>query len=129
MFQFPSTTPLWGPKILAFGAAFLFPFYGTLKCLHKCKNSGDRHQLHFWIKYWILYGSFVRVLRSISVLLEQWIPRVVVLECLVILWLYLPVCKGAETIYAILRREIMDIKRLSRVFRSNDINHWGFFFK
>lgn len=73
---------------------FVYPVIGSYKAL-KTQGKDDDTQ---WLTYWVVY-SFFNMFESITDLLDNMIPMYYLLKCVLLVYLFSPMTKGANLVY------------------------------
>jgi len=73
---------------------FLYPAYASIKAIES-QNKADDTQ---WLTYWVIFALFSLVEFG-SEVIEGWFPIYWICKFAAILYLYLPMTKGAQKIY------------------------------
>jgi len=73
---------------------FLYPAFESFKALEGNSVEG----MQFWLTYWLVFSSFVLLEAMIDYLLF-WVPLYYLLKLVFLLWLFLPMTRGATVVY------------------------------
>jgi len=74
---------------------FLYPAYISIKAIESASKSDDTQ----WLTYWVVFGLF-SVIEFAEEEIVGWFPVYWLFKCAFLLYLYLPMTKGAQKVYA-----------------------------
>lgn len=88
---------LWGftGELVCTVVGLLYPMYGSFKAL----ESQQFEEVAQWLRYWTAYAA-MSLAENVFYRLLVWVPFYHLLRILVVLWLFLPLTMGANSIYA-----------------------------
>jgi receptor expression-enhancing protein 5/6 len=86
---------LWGfvGELLCTITAVLYPMYGSFKALE-----AEPEQVQLWLTYWVTYAALMLLESSFKAILS-WLPFYTFFRIAMLLWLYLPATRGAQSVY------------------------------
>ena len=87
-----------GFKLVTDLLGFLYPAYMSFKSMETSSKSGTTEDATQWLTYWVVF-SFLTVVEGVAGFIVNWIPMYFFLKTGLIVWLYHPSTKGAETAY------------------------------
>jgi hypothetical protein len=94
-----------GGQLLSIVLGILFPAFESFKVLEEFSNVSDPSEIYgkassmqFWLIYWIVVGLFSSFEYLFYIVLK-WIPLYFPLKLAILLWLYMPATRGANTVY------------------------------
>ncbi|KKA28356.1 hypothetical protein TD95_000195 [Thielaviopsis punctulata] len=82
-----------GGQLLTNLAGFVVPTYYSLDALFSASTEDDRQ----WLTYWVVFSSFTVMESFIQVV--YWFPFYFLFKFVFLLWLSLPITRGAELIF------------------------------
>jgi len=88
---------LWGftGEIVCMTAGLAYPMYASFKAV----ESEQHDELNQWLKYWTTYAALT-LIESLFYRMLIWVPFYHLLRILIVLWLFLPSTRGADSIYS-----------------------------
>ncbi|KAI8928121.1 TB2/DP1, HVA22 family-domain-containing protein [Entophlyctis helioformis] len=104
---------VWG-SLLTNLLGFLYPAYASFKALESANKEDDVQ----WLTYWTVYG-FINMIEFFSDILLYWLPLYYTMKAVFILWLALPLFRGAEVLYKQVFRPIL-IAQSSKIDNVSD---------
>lgn len=90
---------LWGftGEIVCTFVGLMYPMYGSFKAL----EDGDHEEVGVWLTYWVTYAALKMLEASFYHVLE-WVPFYHLVRLLFLVWLFMPLTRGASWIYKLL---------------------------
>lgn len=82
-----------GGQLLTNVAGFVVPGYYSLEALFSPNKADDTQ----WLTYWVVFASFTVMESFVSIV--YWFPFYFIFKFAFLLWLYLPMFRGAEFIF------------------------------
>ena len=82
-----------GIKLIVDLCGFVYPAYMSFKSM----DAGSKDDTQ-WLTYWVVFSA-LSIFESVFSILTSFIPFYMYGKLLVIIWMYYPTTRGAETIY------------------------------
>lgn len=89
-------------ELLCNGVSFLYPAFVSIKAIETATKDDDTQ----WLTYWVVFALF-NVFEFASDEIVGWFPIYWLVKCAVMLWLYLPMTRGAQMLYMRVIRPFM----------------------
>lgn len=87
-----------GIKLVTDLLGFLYPAYMSFKSMESNTKGGTAEDATQWLTYWVVFSSLT-VIEGVAGFIVSWIPMYFFFKIGLIVWLYHPSTKGAETVY------------------------------
>jgi len=81
-------------ELLCNTVGFVYPAYVSIKAIESATKDDDTQ----WLTYWVVFALF-NVIEFGSDTIVGWFPIYWLVKCVVIMYLYLPMTRGAQQLY------------------------------